>query len=189
MTGCAAQALASPPADLEPDREGAAAGLPARPSAHLLHPQPCHVRSRPGQTQAADRPARGDRGKGLQPRPDGDVNRRIPVHRVGFLITLDIADRLAVELDEEVGFALRNLDRLSHGLGRVAPPPGHLRVAENLRELGLVVRSNGTQRDLRPRENLFDQAARLMPIARRRLFSDSNAYVRISLSVCPYSVM
>src|SRR5207245_9231400 len=104
----------------------------------------------------------------------GDGDRRTPVHRVRFLITMDIADRLAVELDEEVGFALGNLDRLSHGLGRVAPPPGHLRVAEDLHELGLVVRSNGTQRDLRPRENLFDQAGRWMPVAPNRLWSDFN---------------
>src|SRR2546425_4182680 len=111
------------------------------------------------------------------------------IHGISLLVTLDEADRFGAQLDHEVGLALRNLHRGAHRLRRVAPPPSHLRIAEDLRQPFIVGGLNRPQRDLPPGDDLFDQAARLMPIARNRLFSDSNAYVRISLSVCPYSVM
>src|SRR5207245_1986232 len=111
------------------------------------------------------------------------------IHGIGLLVTLDEADRFAVQLDHEVGLALRNLHRIAHRFRRIAPPPSDLGIAEDLRQLCLVGGLNRPQRDLLPGDDLVDQAARLMPIARNRLLSDSKAYVRISLSVCPYSVM
>ena len=70
-----------------------------------------------------------------------------------------------------------------------SPDPTGQSFRRQIAELGLVVWLHRAQRDVLSVDDLVDQAARLMPIARSRLFSDSNAYVRISLSVCPYSVM
>ena len=137
--------------------------------------------------QGADRV--GSEAFALPLRTQRDVHRRVLVHRIRLLDALDEADGLAFVLDHKSRFVYQGLHRIGDRLGRVAPPSRDLWVAEYLTQQRFIAGTHRPQSHPRAGQDLIDQAARLIPIARRRLFNESKANCRISLSVWPYSVM
>jgi len=71
----------------------------------------------------------------------------VPVHGVVFLVALDQPDRLAVELDQIMRFAVVGMGRVLDGFARITPPARDTWIAEDLDELRLVARLDGAKYD------------------------------------------